>query len=369
MTSPPPRRSRARELLVGLVLLAASLVVLSLLGEAGIRFLEPRSDRQRLYRTLGDSPRRWGYLANRDVLRDGVRVRTNSHGERGEEYPVEKSPGLVRIIGLGDSYTFGSGVPYDQTFLKVLETLLNQDPAGGAARYQAINLGVEGYNTEQELACYEEESPRLKPDLVLVGYLFNDVDDSVRPSGDVLPGRPMVTGRGLTHWITALKARSHFFSFLSPRVGALARRLGVKRVGLVGSYAGAFVAGNPGWERSSAALLKLNERASRDGARVVVLVLPAFVSLKPSTYPLHAYHRAVTGFCREHGIPALDLYPTFAGENAARYWISVSDPHPNGEANRRMGEAIHRFLLAQRLLPVPGSAGTPAPAATATAGR
>src|SRR2546430_1564409 len=50
-----------------------------------------------------------------------MKVKINSLGMRDREYSVEKPKGTYRILVLGDSYTFGSGVQADETYAKLLE--------------------------------------------------------------------------------------------------------------------------------------------------------------------------------------------------------------------------------------------------------
>ena len=58
-------------------------------------------------------------------------IRINRYGQRGKDYPLEKEPGEFRIIGLGDSLTFGPGVRDEDTYLAQLEAMLRKNPASG----------------------------------------------------------------------------------------------------------------------------------------------------------------------------------------------------------------------------------------------
>src|SRR5262245_55041082 len=61
------------------------------------------------------------------VLPDlAYRVRINSLGFRGNEFTLEKKPGTVRVLCLGDSYTFGPYVEDDRTFPAMVERALNE---------------------------------------------------------------------------------------------------------------------------------------------------------------------------------------------------------------------------------------------------
>lgn len=52
----------------------------------------------------------------------------NADGFRDRDYPIERSDAL-RIVAIGDSVTFGRGVPLEEAWSEVLEERLNSGPA------------------------------------------------------------------------------------------------------------------------------------------------------------------------------------------------------------------------------------------------
>jgi len=113
-------------------------------------------------------------------LRPGVRgrflgreVSINSQGMRGPERPLQKGPGVYRIVGLGDSQMFGWGVAQADTFLALLEAMLNRE---GGDRCEIFNLAVPGYNTVQEVQAFAARVEALDPDLIIINYVDNDMD-------------------------------------------------------------------------------------------------------------------------------------------------------------------------------------------------
>lgn len=107
----------------------------------------------------------------------GVPVHINSLGFRDDrEYALDKPPGTFRILVLGDSVTFGHGALSNTTYPYLLEQRLKQWRPD--VKWEVWNLGVPGYNTRQELKVLERVGPRYQPDLVVVGFYENDLQDN-----------------------------------------------------------------------------------------------------------------------------------------------------------------------------------------------
>ncbi len=96
----------------------------------------------------------------------------NSRGIRGPEYSFEKPPGEYRILIVGDSFAEGMSVNFDEVFSEVMERHLN---AKGERQYQAINIGVAGYSTDQQLLLYRDEGTRYEPDVTVLLVYDNDI--------------------------------------------------------------------------------------------------------------------------------------------------------------------------------------------------
>jgi lysophospholipase L1-like esterase len=107
---------------------------------------------------------------------DGV-LRTNAQGLVGPVVSPSKPADEFRVVVLGDSYTVGGQVPYEQTFPAVLEQRLR---AAGYQNVRVIDAGVGGYTTFNEAGLLRAHLADLKPDLVVVAaFLGNDVSENV----------------------------------------------------------------------------------------------------------------------------------------------------------------------------------------------
>ncbi len=98
-------------------------------------------------------------------------VSINSGGFRDQEYALQKPEGTARIIALGDSITFGNGLPIDETWTSFLEHHLNLRVPGT----EVLNFGVGGYDIDQEVRLLETKGLAYDPDFVILAYCVNDL--------------------------------------------------------------------------------------------------------------------------------------------------------------------------------------------------
>lgn len=103
---------------------------------------------------------------------DRAAVRINSLGLRGAEIRPKAGP---RVAVFGDSFVFGTGVDEEHTFTAHLERLLRRT----AEEYDVVNLGVNGFSTDQELLLFQEMVDRLRPDVVVLVMCDNDFDGNL----------------------------------------------------------------------------------------------------------------------------------------------------------------------------------------------
>jgi hypothetical protein len=115
-----------------------------------------------------------------------ISIETDADGLR--ERPLEnlRRSGL-RILAVGDSFTFGTGIERTQTWPAQLErTLLHLSPRSSVA---VANAGVPGYGLAQIRDLTEELLPKLFPQVVIVGVYAGGFDRLRNPYtafGDII---------------------------------------------------------------------------------------------------------------------------------------------------------------------------------------
>ena len=136
-----------------------------------------------------DAERGWGLnpgAHGRYTREGGADLRINHDGFRGPDYPRPKPAGAVRVAVLGDSYVEAMQVAEDQTFTAVIGRSLAASPVLRGRRVEAINFGVDGYGTAQELITLQRKVWAYQPDIVVLAIFFgNDIrNNSVMLEGD-----------------------------------------------------------------------------------------------------------------------------------------------------------------------------------------
>lgn len=305
----------------------------------------------------------------------GVPVSVNRLGLRDRELAVPKPPGTVRILGVGDSVTFGYGVRLEDTYLKIVEDRLNASAAAGA-RYEVVNAGVEECGLDAYYHAVRTLAPVLEPDLVLVGIVLNDIQRYEDLDRAPLASQAALEPSLARHAHGMLLRRSQFYlaSFLAAR--SLLYRFGVLDITeLYGSPLRALGAdGEPlarAWASSFHVLDRLVALARARGLRLVLVVFPVEPQLDPAalaryrndygvTVPAQALdgepQRRLLAFGAAHDVPVIDLMPALRAAHRGDLYLRAGpirfDPvHPSPLGHRIVGEAIHRALVEQELLP------------------
>jgi lysophospholipase L1-like esterase len=145
----------------------------------------------------GDPLLLWRLRSNlHNVVWDFTVLSTNAQGLR-SDHPIKAKPGgMVRVVCLGDSVTFGYRVPvvwpdkpadYDPQWLPYPMLLEKQLRAANPGRdIEVIAMAVPGYTSHQGLAWLRQEIDTLQPDLLVVSFGWNDVSFSDAPDRETI---------------------------------------------------------------------------------------------------------------------------------------------------------------------------------------
>lgn len=116
-----------------------------------------------------------------------------------------------RILAIGDSNTFGWGVPTRNAFPEVLDDL-REDA-------DVINLGVSGYTSFQGYEILAKQFSTIQPDLVIASFSFND--RRVVPSEEAIDSREKFKREALSHQFDLIREKIYLFRVVQSVVSKL----------------------------------------------------------------------------------------------------------------------------------------------------
>jgi GDSL-like Lipase/Acylhydrolase family len=262
----------------------------------------------------------------------GVRVSTNELGFRDRNLEGKQN-GELRIMLLGDSVTFGWGVPVEATFARRLEGHL----ASRLGRpVTTVNTGVGSYNTVQEHAVLKTYAQSVDPDLVVLVYVENDI----------VPNDPP-----FDPWLeVSLKAKS------PPQ--AIQVLLGKSWLYRLGHFL------HLRYRSSSTSLASLDRNARGVTGSMHALGEIAAFCRKHGIGFVTFFYRSTRGPLtrsaadllsevrasgREHGFCVVDVGAWWITGDARAVMNSTVDSHPNARGHEILSNEIANFLLTQGL--------------------
>ncbi len=339
------RRRRLRVLVAKVALLSVALLAAAALGEGLVRVARPGFPGFRLPQIEHEpvpglgfamTPNQAGYTAS-------SKVTVNSLGFRGPELRPAQA-GRLRVLSLGDSITFGVGVPDEIPYPRQLEALLRRDQP--ALDSEVINGGVQRYFTYQEVEQLKRFGPNLAPQVVTIGVYPNDIGE--RPEGDFT--REYENEREQA--ATSFRKRLPLVYLVAKNSAALelAKLVylssGERENVVIHAYEGVATPRDErrwaGFERELAGFAA--ETAARGYDRVVV-VIPARRQVMED-YPNSLYPKRVLDTCARLGVPAVSVLDQFksslrAGEDPYLPW----DGHLSETGHRIVAEALRAEIV------------------------
>lgn len=106
-------------------------------------------------------------------------VKTNSEGFMGEDHALITIPPTKRIAVMGDSFVASLYNDYEKIFTTLLSKKMSDGFFGGNVTNEAMNFGVGGAGTVEELLYYQKYVKKYHPDIVVLVYIMgNDYLDT-----------------------------------------------------------------------------------------------------------------------------------------------------------------------------------------------
>ncbi len=263
-------------------------------------------------------------------------VQLNNEGFRDKDYSITKPDGVKRIIGLGDSYTYGWGIKnINDSYLKVLEKRLNEN-----GKYEVMNFGLPGRDTKGELEILKNNALKYNPDLIVIGYLPNDmknVDKEIKEYEWKEIKLPF------HFW---LRNYFYLYFFLETQYNKILEKFNYKETYY--SYLTKVLNSKVNKEYNKQFFREISEISKEKGMKVLVVVFPMIYNLQNYSYT--EADNFVKGAADENDFYFLDLLDTYKKYKESELVLSRFDAHPNEFAHKLAADAIYEKLKEENLI-------------------
>ncbi|HEY2941797.1 MAG TPA: GDSL-type esterase/lipase family protein [Vicinamibacteria bacterium] len=310
-----------------------------------LRWVKRQGTGRRIYYAFDDyhPTRGWALRPNlREVPAFGGKtLSSNSRGLRGaREYSLDKPAGSRRIVVLGDSFTFGEDVGDDEAWPRQLGALM--------PGVEVLNLGVHGYGHDQMLLYLKEEGLRYHPDVVIVGFLPDDMERNVVAFRDYAKPRFVLQGGQLAlrnvpvptpdDVLAREPYRLKFLDLLSMLRGDLRHRSGRDQDAM---------------RAITLPLLdEMNAAITAAGARAAFAYLPVYGEIDKPEAGMTGRERFFFSHWRQRGIQSMYLRPYFLEKLRGGAEFKTYG-HWGPLEHRTVAEGVKAYLVEKALMPSP----------------
>jgi len=305
------------------------------------------------------------------------KIRINSKGLRDFERPYSKN-NAKRILGLGDSFVFGHGVEFENTFLYLLEEGLQ---SFYGQHIEIVKVGTPGIGPQKYLSILKNEGIKYSPDVTLVCFFIgNDINDiKLNHAKEKNNSKEMLyfeaenfsyktkkdSEKNFIKLKTFLRKNIHLYSFIVDRVktAPFFRKI-LKHYSISKDISGSYVIDILKKEYNEEYLTKWEEafnilsEIKTLSDELVVVLIPTREQVYPDRLEkavrqlgyniddidiMHPNNKLIN-FCQLNEIRYIDLLPHFMESAKTQMLYFDIDPHFNAQGNKLAAEVLSKEL-------------------------
>ena len=248
------------------------------------------------------------------------------------------SEGTVRVLFLGDSFTFGQGVKDgNKRFTDLIEKQLNADSVDGT-KYHVYNAGIPGTEPRRWLEYLEELLPVYQPQYLFVVFFMRDGTDVCTS----LRCYEAVIDEIKTKYTHNVFYRHSYLVqyFLNKLVWRDFSKYYTNQIvsGYTGSEAEKAI-----WYEQQGYLEAIQNLSLQNNVEVYLVIFPILYNLN-NEYPFFTVDEEITDFALNSGLSVFSLTDGFMGYSAQTLWVSPNDQHPNKKGHQIAFEILYPYV-------------------------
>lgn len=267
-----------------------------------------------------------------------VEVAYNAYGFRDREFGPRRE-GVLRIVVVGDSFTYGHGLPEKECHPRLLETILREKRPDRQVEVFNCGHGADNVDRIHQVALFALQ--KFEPDILVYTYFLNDPLKDETEKKDVHamldPG-----------WTNVDQSSSRFTIGMRERRGPrlfdlVAGFLESRRVTdtTLDWYRSIHEPG--AWAPTARLIASIDKAAGENGCRFILGILPVIYDLS-GDYPLESIHRYIEDTVGAMQIEVRDCLPALQSLPDAELYLHPRDRHPNANYTRIVAETLARAI-------------------------
>ena len=252
-------------------------------------------------------------------------------------------------MGLGDSFTYGVGVDFDDTYLSLLEKKLNTR-GKGHKHIRIIKAGIPRHFPLTERLLFEKYSAIFEPKLIIIGFLPNDIIDtyyglnviSVDKKGYLVSSE----SRTLGSYGIYIYRYCHIFRILwryyLTNFAQNQKKPGFNQIFKEnGMY-------EKEWQKVESEYKKIIKISNKTGSKTIIMLIPQ-KGIHNDNYSYIA--NRLSEFGSQNGAYFHDTRPDLIKASKNKILYYEKDGHCTPDGYRVIANSIYRFLTVNNLVP------------------
>jgi len=354
---------------ISLVIISVGFCILIL--EICLRVLGPRTTNVKMNKEIYQKDDLVGYIHKPNVKINqatdewDIIIQSNSDGLRNNrDYEKGQHKNIIRILGLGDSFTWGEGVNIQDTYLKVLEKKLNSKNFGGDIKYEVINAAFGGWGIGQEFLYLKSRGYEYEPDLIILGFIADDIFRNIKYYDKIFSPTevkiPKIIIEKPKHKLLIrikdyLLANTRLYPFLSSRISQISwlndyiYYIGLREKGNVNDSIRDKKFINQSIEMGKNIFLKIKNYCDEKKIKLIVVIIPSDVEKTMITNDtLGKINKIIIKFLLEKDTHVVNLTNAFSNSSKQLYFLR--DRHPNSNGHRIIASGIYMYLEKNKIV-------------------
>lgn len=308
-----------------------------------------------------------------------IDIKTNKDGLRDINHSYSKPQNVLRVLALGDSFTFGWGVGQNNTWWKLLENELNNHRAS-KYKYEVINLGVWMYTYDQQFLRLKDKGLKYHPDIVIQGIYWphlrtisthnwetNSKGDLIRVTDPTIyiSKKGLLKAQDKNSLINFCKTHSKFLNIMISKLQIVLSKKHLTSGDLVFLGPDSVSKYSDTWSKALKSIYFTEKLLEQRNIQYLVFLIPRDVQVsKEEWIPLYKnamdrqlYKETIpqkifTNFCNKKRISCLDLLPIFQENYSPELYFPI-DPHWTEKGHKLASEILYQFIKTLELKKYP----------------